>query len=70
MHGFLVNGSHMGELFRAITLILRCESKFIPVKSLVSTQSARPYKNYLPEVLPNPHELHNLFKYTWKLFFT
>ena len=39
----------MGKLQRAVTLILRCESKFSHVKSRVLTHSACWYKNYLPK---------------------
>ena len=45
MHGFLYE--HMGKLQTVITLILRCESKFSKVKSLISIHSACPCKNYL-----------------------
>ena len=44
---------HMGKLQRAVTLILRCESKFLKVKSLHSIHSARRCKN-CPQVLPVP----------------
>ena len=47
----------MGKLQSAVTLILRCESKFPKVKSLVSTHSACLYKNYLPRCSQIPHEL-------------
>ena len=57
-HGFLYK--HMGKLQRAITLILRCESKFFQVKSLVLTHSACPCKNY-PKCSLTPHELDYLF---------
>ena len=50
---------HMGELQRAITLILRRESKFPKVKSLVSTHSACPCKRYLPKCSPTPQTLIN-----------
>jgi hypothetical protein len=40
-----------------ITLILRCESKFPDIKSLVSTHSACPCKNYIPKCSQIPHEL-------------
>ena len=36
---------HMGKLQRAVTLILRRESKFLKVKSLHLIHSARRYKN-------------------------
>ena len=39
----------VNALSRAVTLILRCESKFPKVKSLVSTHSACPCKNCLPK---------------------
>ena len=55
LHGFLYK--HMGKLQRAITLILRRESKICPVKSLVSTHSACPCKKYLPRCCQFPHEL-------------
>ena len=61
MHGFLYK--HMGKLQRAITLILRRESKFFQVKSLVSTHSACPCKNYPPKCSQTPHELIRLFNY-------
>ena len=48
---------HMGKVQRAITLILRHESKFPKVKSLVSTHSACPCKKYLPRCSQFPHEL-------------
>ena len=51
---------HMGKLQRAVTLIVRCESKICPVKSLVSTHSACPCKNYLPKYSQTPHELDYL----------
>ena len=57
MHGFLYK--HMGELQRAVTLILRRESKFPKVKSLVSTHSACSCKNYLPKCSPTPQTLIN-----------
>ena len=40
---------HMGKLQRAVTLILRRESKFSHVKSRVLTHSACRCKNYLPK---------------------
>ena len=40
---------HMGKLQRAVTLILRRESKFSHVKSHVLTHSACRCKNYLPK---------------------
>ena len=49
-----------GKLQRAVTLFLRRESKFFQVKSLVSTHSARPCKNYVPRCSQIPHELHYL----------
>ena len=51
---------NMGKLQRAVTLIVRCESKICPVKSLVLTHSACPYKNYLPKYSQTPHELDYL----------
>ena len=51
MHGFPMQT--YGSFKRAITLILRCESKFLKVKSIVSTHSGCPCKNYTPKVLPN-----------------
>ena len=50
---------HMGELQRAVILILRRESKFPKVKSLVLTHSACPCKNYLPKYSPTPQTLIN-----------
>ena len=44
LHGFLYK--HMGKLQRAVTLILRRESKFPCIKSLVSTHSACPCYSY------------------------
>ena len=38
------------------SLILRHESKFFQVKFLVSTHSACPCKNYVPECYQTPHE--------------
>ena len=55
MHGFLYK--RMGILQRAVTLILRYESKFPKVKSLISTHSACPCKNYLPRCSQTPREL-------------
>ena len=40
---------HMGKLQRAVTLILRRESKFSHVKSRILTHSACRCKNYLPK---------------------
>jgi hypothetical protein len=54
---------HMGELQSAITLILRRESKFLKVRSLVSTHSACPCKNYAPSAPNSPRELILLFFY-------
>ena len=51
---------HMGKLQRAVTLIVRCESKICPVKFLVSTNSACPCKNYLHKYSQTPHELDYL----------
>ena len=48
---------HMGKLQRAVTLMLRHESKFPKIKSLVSTHSACPYKNYAPRCSQPPCEL-------------
>ena len=56
---------HMGKLQRAVTLIVRCESKICPVKSLVSTHSACPCKNYPPKCSQIPHELDYLFKFAF-----
>ena len=39
------------------------ESKFFQVKSLVSTHSACPRKNYVPKYFQTPHELDYLFNY-------
>ena len=50
---------HMGKLQRAVTLILRRESKFPKVKSVVSIHSACPCKNYLPKYSPTPQTLIN-----------
>ena len=47
----------MGILQRAVTLILRCESKFRPVKPITLTHSACPCKNYVPKCSQIPHEL-------------
>ena len=66
-HGFLYK--HMGKLQRAITLILRCESKFFQVKSLVSTHSACPCKNYPPKCSLTPHELDYLIIYLFNYLF-
>ena len=63
LHGFLYK--HMGKLQRTITLILRRESKICLVKSLVSTRSACPYKNYPPKCSQIPHELDYLFKFAF-----
>ena len=63
MHGFLYK--HMGKLQRAITLIVRCESKICLIKSLVSTHSACPCKNYPPQCSQTPHELDYLFKFAF-----
>ena len=42
--------TNMGKFQRAVTLILRCESKFPLIKSLlVSTHSTCPCKNYVPK---------------------
>ena len=62
-HGFLYK--HMGKLQRAITLIVRCESKICPVKSLVLTHSACSCKNYPPKCSQSPHELDYLFKFAF-----
>ena len=48
---------HMGKLQRAVTLILRCESKFLKVKYLHLIHSARWYKNYVPKCSQLPPEL-------------
>ena len=56
---------HMGKLQRAVTLILRCESKICPVKSLVSTHSACPCKNCPPKYSQTLHELDYLFKFAF-----
>ena len=63
MHGFLYK--HMGKLQRAITLILRRESKFFQVKSLVLTHSACPCKNYVPKYSQTAHELDYFFKFAF-----
>ena len=62
MHGFLYK--HMGKLQRAVTLILRRESKFSHVKSRISTHSACRYKNYLPKCSQFPQTF-----YTQEIFF-
>ena len=54
---------HMGKLQRAVTLILRRESKFPKVKSLVLTHSACPCKNYLPKYSPTPQTLINYINF-------
>ena len=54
---------HIEKFQRAVTLIVRRESKICPVKSLVSTHSACPCKNYLPKYSQTPHELDYLFIY-------
>ena len=46
-----------GATSRAVTLILRYESKFPKIKSVVSTHSAYPCKNYLPRRSQPPCEL-------------
>ena len=66
VHGFLYK--HMGKLQRAITLIVRCESKFPAIKILVLTHSACPCKNYPPKCSQSPHELDYLFNYLNLLF--
>ena len=43
------------------TLILRRESKFYAIKFRVSTHSACPYKNYVPNCSQFPHELFYYF---------
>ena len=63
VNGFLYK--HMGKLQRAVTLIVRCESKICPVKSLISTHSACPCKNYPPKYSQTPHELDYLFKFAF-----
>ena len=50
---------HMGKLQRAVTLILRRESKFLKVKSLHSIHSACWCKNYVPKCSQFPPELIN-----------
>ena len=50
---------HMGKLQRAVTLILRRESKFLKVKFLHSIHSARRCKNYVPKCSQFPPELIN-----------
>ena len=57
--------TNMGKLQRAITLILRHESKSPCIKSLVSTPSACPCKNYPPKCSQIPHELDYLFKFAF-----
>ena len=57
-HGFPVQT--YGKLQRAVSSFLRRESKFFQVKSLVSTHSACPCKNYVPRCSQIPHELHYL----------
>ena len=56
-HGFPVQT--YGKLQSAVTLILRCESKFLKVKSLHSIHSARRCKNYVPKCSQFPPELIN-----------
>ena len=57
MHGFLYK--HIGILQRAVTLILRRESKKSVIRSRILTYSACPYKNYLdPQVLPVPPSIY------------
>ena len=65
MHGFL--HKHMGNLQRAIILILRCESKFPCIKSLVLTHSACPCK-IIPPSAPKPPRIR-LFNYLNLLLF-
>ena len=48
-HGMNSICKHMGKLQRAITIILRCESKKSVIKFCISIHSACPYKNYLPK---------------------
>ena len=50
------NKLQMGKLQRAITLIVRCESKICLVKSLISTHSACPCKNCPSKYSQIPHE--------------
>ena len=45
----------------AITLILRCESKFHTIKFRILTHSACPYKNYVPKCSQFLHELFLFF---------
>ena len=52
------------KIISAITLILRCESEFGPVKPIVLIHSACPCKSYVPQIL---HELHYQ---TFFLFFS
>ena len=66
MHGFPVQT--YGKLQRAITSFLRRESKFFQVKSLVSTHSACPCKNYVPRCSQIPHELHYLSFFFYLVF--
>ena len=63
-HGFPVQT--YGKLQRAVTSFLRRESKFFQVKSLVSTHSACPCKNYVPRCSQIPHELHYLSFFFFK----
>ena len=60
---------HMGKLQRAVTLIVRCESKICPVKSLISTHSACPCKNYLPKYSQIPRLFNYLMIYINLFFF-
>ena len=52
IHGFLCK--HIGKFQRGVTLIVSCESKICPVKSLVSTHSACPCKNCPPKCSQPP----------------
>ena len=51
---------HMGNTLGAITLILRCESKFFQVKFLVFIHSACLYTNHGLKCFPESYELHSL----------
>ena len=57
-HGFPIQT--YGKTLKAGTLIVRCESKICPVKSLVSTHSACPCKNCPPKSSQIPYELDYL----------
>ena len=69
MHGFLYKC--MGILQRAVTLtlILRYESKFHPVKPVTLTHSACPYKNYVHKCSQILHELdYSFFVFSYLVY--